>query len=104
MREIKFGAFHCESKTMYSWDDLINRIGLSESVFVETEQWKPMQYTGLKDKNGNEIYERDIMKTHTGWKTVVQWDEKQLMYRGFMVIWEIIGNIHQNPKLLEKLK
>lgn len=59
------------------------------------------QQIGHKDKNNKEVYEGDIMKTHTGWKTVVRWDEKELRYDGFMSIWEIIGNVHQNPKLME---
>lgn len=59
------------------------------------------QFIGLKDKNGKEIYEGDIMVTHTGWKTVVRWDEENLCYCGFMLIWEVIGNIHENPELLK---
>lgn len=59
------------------------------------------QFIGRKDKNNKGVYEGDIMKTHTGWKTVVRWNEKELSYDGFMSIWEIIGNIHQNPKLMD---
>ena len=71
-----------------------------------------MQYTGLKDKNGKEIYEGDLLKQ----KIIVKWNEKfasWCLYReGWMFThWfgescnpeecEIIGNIYENPELLK---
>jgi len=66
MREIKFRVwsiqkkegkmlFLCPGDTSFSGTDLI-----------ETENWKVMQYTGLTDKNGKEIYEGDIVKWSDG--------------------------------------
>ena len=77
-----------------------------------------MQSTGLKDKNGKEIFEGDIVD-YKGRKAVVKWhgsfagfiyrfiDESQerkkrwdplfLAYLKF----EVIGNIYKNPELLE---
>ena len=77
-----------------------------------------MQSTGLKDKNGKEIFEKDILD-YNGRKAIVKWhgsyasfihefvDELQnrttkwqplyLSYYHF----EIIGNVYENPELLE---
>lgn len=76
------------------------------------DSWTLMQYTGLKDKNGKEIYEGDIL----GWQwdanrnndtaTEVSWDALEGAWRGRprFNTWresEVIGNIHENPELLE---
>ena len=73
-----------------------------------------MQYTGLKDKNGKEIYEGDILSMHNGqYNSQVVWDTDRYIadhignggsesITTFIEDLEIIGNIYENPELLKK--
>lgn len=78
-----------------------------------------MQSTGLTDKNGKEIFEGDVLKVTDkhSWSEVVSFSEKKAMFVSKEIgfpespLWElfntvlfeieIIGNIYENPELLE---
>ena len=112
MREIKFRAWDFQKKEWASryCDEIIGGLELPihdyfKSNGREITRWDFQQYTGLKDKNGVEVYEDDV--TNLG---VVMWDDKELQFTidGIPITGydtktyplEVIGNIHENPELL----
>lgn len=115
-REIKFRAWDCKYKCM-DYNFFISNLG---GVFGEPEKYYDtpnieideapnltvMQYTGLKDKSGKELYDGDI---YSQWSEVCKCDFEQVIYEKMNCLifegdFEIIGNIYENPELLKANK
>lgn len=124
MREIKFRAWDRKFKkwTSYSIDDGLLMFYDDHAecweIGREGERFILCQYTGLKDKNGRGICEGDIVN-YRSWgneyNLEVVWIEEKARFglktkAGHinMKLWkydwyEIIGNIYENPELLEEV-
>ncbi len=119
----KFRVWDKDNKKMLDWKelDLTKELGEDEiTIFEPTGQfaqpmyfYEAMQSTGLKDKNGVEIYEGDIIKNSYDEIYTVKWFDAAFLleekYNGGFDYHElylednkkVIGNIYENPELLE---
>ena len=111
MREIKF-KFLLENGEVTKSYYLKELIDSDSYINIECEYSskikQELQYTGLKDKNNVEIYESDIVKNNQGKISQINFIEDYAKYEAFdedfsWVVsdtFEVIGNIHENPELL----
>ena len=114
-REIKFRAWDRKNRKMVNMNYLCchkSGLMLFEKDHKPGKEFDFMQFTGLHDKNGKEIYEGDIVKhkQYVKYGELSGCVEKVTInpYNGVMVgdnsigkECEVIGNIHENPDLME---
>lgn len=127
MRDIKFRVWDKGNKEMLELQELdyensyngqpMIRTTMYNDYF-DTEEMILMQYTELKDKNGKEIYEGDIIKYEDIRKGVVEYskqhaqfilketenivDENEALGEFNIKVFEVIGNVYNNPELLKE--
>jgi uncharacterized phage protein (TIGR01671 family) len=135
MREIKFRAWHdISGMKQFTFSDIGGYIPgqliFDDGDIYPFDEFEVMRYTGLKDKNGKEIYEGDIVqrKVHKGdishTREEVYWREECAGFEFVAVeknddgsreswmpncdtvalVYEIIGNIYEHPELLSESK
>ena len=129
MREIKYRIPWINGDGSFSgftyWGRIDHKSHSSSECFTSPGQWGGRrakldeQFTGLRDKNGKEIYEGDIVTVRGSKRTGIY--ATKIVYSGqgfrlksnksvvvdgssFAAIISVIGNIHENPELLESAK
>lgn len=129
MRDIKFRVWDNERNAMFNSKSVdidffegkieitSDTIRYDEVYTDEIKDFELMQYTGVKDKNGREIYEGDIVEYKNEYH-VIEWDDCKFMAKGFYCSSQdtpddffsefaytnckVIGNIYENSELLER--
>ena len=122
MRELRFRCWqenHPLGEPMMGYSD---KEGCLAEFFSIVEKYKlhdkVMQYTGRKDKNGKEGYHKDFCKHKSGLYSIewIETDAKFVLIRvsegilknntldiRYLETMEVIGNVYETPKLLEKI-
>jgi len=123
-REIKFRGNRIDNKELITGDLMFHKRFTEKKPYIKTNskgqiEWFEVhpdsvgQFTGLKDKNGKEIYEGDITADDIYGNYTVKWSDNDCLfflnheeldskdlYKQKAEVIEVIGNIYENPDLL----
>lgn len=109
MREIKFRAWNPTKNRMSApYEPLGNGYLNGTRPTFWPKNMVFMQYTGLRDKNGKEIYEGDILRHYPHWDDGRTISEATMISPWYCGDWsiepeetEVIGNVWENPELIK---
>ena len=112
MRQRKYRVWNPKAKIMIEWDIVKNM--MAELLLTESEVNVPLEFTGLLDKSGAEIYESDVFSydgcsgyvEYKGCSFRVRWIKNPMGFNDSLSVHvryglKIVGNLYENPELLK---
>ena len=114
MREIKFRAWNASERKMTTPFTWVNESNLLSTCMCSAPTHELMQFTGMRDNDDKDIYEKDILGDRNGCVWLVSFLEGKFIAHSPNNVYDfvnlddylfcVVGNIHQHAHLLEQNK